>query len=438
MIRYNTVIVLLGTSALGAVAGALGSYLVLRRRALLGDALAHAALPGLAIAFLLIGARNFSVLLFGAFIAALVGAWAAAAIPRHTRIKDDAAIGIVLSVFFGFGIVMSRIVQNTSTTASKAGLDSFIFGKTAGMIAQDVYIIIGVAALVLALLVLLHKEFKLLSFDPEFAAVQGWPVHRLDILMMGLVCVTTIIGLPAVGLALMAALLIIPGAAARFWTDSLAVMLSLAGFFGLVTGLTGTAASAYFPGIPTGPVIILAGTAIFIVSMLVSPRRGAFARLYRHLKLRRRIANQNLLRTLYEVSEPAWPDPTVIIPADLMKLRAWSPRQTQRLLETAADRGWIEPVAGGYTLTAEGWQRAAKVVKVHRLWEIFLIEEAQVAPSYVDRDAEEIEHVLPPDIVDRLERRLVELGLLPMPLMEVPERHQTLVPLESGSGAGGA
>lgn len=435
MISYNTAIVLIGTSILGTVSGVLGCYMVLRRRALLGDALAHAALPGLCIAFMIVGARSFIALLGGALVTALAGAWMVAVIPRRTRVKEDAAIGIVLSVLFGFGIVLSRMIQNRTTEGSKAGLDSFIFGKTAGMIAQDIYVISAVGLGVLVIIVLFYKEFKILSFDHDFASVQGWPVFWLDSLMMGLVAVTTVIGLPAVGLALMAAMLIIPAAAARFWTDRLIVMLILAGCFGLLTGLFGTAASARWANVPAGPVIILVGTAIFGVSMLISPRRGIIARGVRHFRLRRRIARQNLLRTLYELSEDQWPEAISLTPLDLMKERAWDPAGTARLVKAGLREGLIEGDADRFSLTDSGWRDAAQVVKVHRLWEIFLIEEAQVAPSYVDRDAEQIEHVLPPDLVDRLQARLVELDLLPKPLREVPERHAALAPIERGAGS---
>lgn len=424
---YNTLIVLIGTSLLGALAGALGTYMVLRRRALVGDALAHAALPGLATAFLITGRRELPVLLGGAFLTALLGSWLISAIRRHTRIKEDAAIGIVLSVLFGLGIAISGIVQRTTTGGNKAGLDSFIFGKTAGMVVSDVYFIIGISAVVLVALLLLHKEFKLLSFDGGFARVQGLPVLRLDLALMALVCVTTIIGLPAVGLVLMAALLIIPPAAARFWTERLSTMMILAAVLGLITGLVGTFVSAHYVGLPTGPIIILTGAAVFILSMLFSPRRGLVARTVRRALFNRRIEEQNLLRTLYETGEARLrengnshsksPMAIPIAIEDLLERRAWGHGQARRLLARAERRGWVAKVGSACHLTADGWREAAQIVRAHRLWEIFLIEEAQAAAAVVDRDAEQIEHVLEPAIIDRLEERLSELGLLPSPEM---------------------
>jgi manganese/zinc/iron transport system permease protein len=256
----------------------IGSLAVLRGRSLLGDALAHAALPGLCLAFMLTGERQLPVLLLGALVSGIAGIGIVAVLRRWTRIKEDAAIGIVLSVFFGAGIALSRIVQDRWPTGAKAGLDSYILGKTAGMLAQDVYWISGVALASLAVVVLLFKEFQLALFDPDFARVQGWPVLLLDVTMMTLIAVAVVIGLPAVGVVLMAALLILPAAAARFWTVRLGRLLALAGGFGLAIGLVGTSISARFSQMPAGPIIVLTGTAIFAASALFAPRRGIVAR----------------------------------------------------------------------------------------------------------------------------------------------------------------
>jgi manganese/zinc/iron transport system permease protein len=238
-IPYNTLVVLLGTGTLGLASGVVGAFAVLRRRSLVGDAVAHSALPGLAIAFMLSGERHFAFMLVGALVAGLIGGFLITWLQQNTRIKADAAIGIVLSVLFGLGIVLSRIVQD-DPSGRQAGLDSFLLGKTAGMISQDLLLISIVALNAIAIVALLYKEFKVISFDPHFASAEGLPVLFLDSLLMGLLVVITVIGLPAVGVVLMAALLIIPGVSARFWTDRLHRMIWLAGLFGLLTGAAGT------------------------------------------------------------------------------------------------------------------------------------------------------------------------------------------------------
>jgi manganese/zinc/iron transport system permease protein len=250
---------------------------VLRRRALVGDALAHATLPGLCLAFLLVG-RDLVWLHAGAFASGLLGVGVLALLARYSRIKEDAAVGVVLSVFFGAGIVLSRFIQNNTAEGSKAGLDSFILGKTAGILLEDVVLLAALASGCLLVLALLYKEFKLVTFDRGFAAAQGWPTAALDFLSLALVAVVVVAGLSTVGVVLVVALLIVPGVSARFWTDRLGVMLLLSCAIGVTSGVIGAALSARFDRLPAGPVIVLVGAAMFIVSALAAPRRGLIAR----------------------------------------------------------------------------------------------------------------------------------------------------------------
>jgi len=275
---YNTMLVLLGTSLLGAVSGLIGSLAVLRRQSLAGDAFAHAALPGLCVAFMVVGERNLAALLLGAFISGILGLVVVSLLRRYTRIKQDAALGIVLSTFFGLGVVLSRIIQNQTIKGSKAGLDSYILGKTAGIITSDVYLIGSAALLCLIVIVFLFKELELLTFDADFARSQGWPVAGLDLILIFLLGLVVVIGLPAVGVVMMAALLILPGVTARFWTDRLAVMLPVSVGFGVITGAVGTWLSANYANLPAGPIIVLVGAALFLFSSVFAPRRGLIAR----------------------------------------------------------------------------------------------------------------------------------------------------------------
>lgn len=407
----NTRVVLAGALLLGVCSGVVGAFAVLRRRAMLGDALAHAALPGLCVAYFVVGDRSFVAFLFGALVFGILGVLCVSFIVSQTRVKEDAAIGIVLSSFFGLGIVLSRIIQN-QPAGNRAGLDTYIFGKAAVMVWQDVYLIAIVSILVLAVIALLFKEFKLLCFDRGFAASLGWPAGLLDALLMVLICLTTVVGLPAVGVVLMAALLIIPAAAARFWTDDLLGMLLISGVIGGASGLIGTSASALASRLPAGAPVVLAASGAFLLSMLLAPRRGVIAGLLRRMQLSRRIAEQHVLRAMYELRETigAATDATF---ADLLKRRAWSAAALTRALERAARDGLLRADADRYTLTEAGRAAAARVVRTHRLWELFLVQQAAIAPDHVDRDADEIEHVLPPELIADLEARLAAAGRLP-------------------------
>lgn len=415
-ISYNTMLVLMGTGLLGLTSGVVGSFAVLRRRALVSDAVSHAALPGLCIAFLLIRERNFALFIAGAVCSGLLGVVLISWLQSATRIKSDAAIGIVLGGFFGLGIALSRMIQD-DPSGRQAGLDSYLLGKTAGMVSQDLFLITTVSLNVLAAVLLLYKEFKLISFDSGLAAVLGWPVLLLDMALMGMVVVTTVIGLPAVGVVLMSALLIIPGVSARFWTERLSSMLWLSAAFGLLTGLVGTVLSSQYSRLPAGPLIVLTGAAIFVFSMFFAPRRGILSRLFQHFRLERRVAQQNLLRCMYELSEDALPERRTVGIAELLHARSWHQGDLLGRLRGAASRGDVAEVPNGWRLTEQGLQTAAGIVRTHRLWEIYLVEQASVAADHVDRDADEIEHMLKPELIAELDARLQAEGRFPRGVM---------------------
>ena len=299
--NYNTLVVLAGVSLLGAASGIIGAFAVLRKRALTGDALSHAALPGICIVFLILRERNLIAMLAGALVSGVLGIAIISALGRWTRVRNDAAIGTVLTVFFGLGVVLLLMIQNMGGVGSKAGLDSFILGKTAGMTRGDVYVILSASLVCLAIIVLLYKEFQLVTFDSEFARSLGWPVFRIDLLLMSLVAAAVVIGLPNVGVVLVSALLIMPGAAARFWTNQLSTLLVLSGIFGFVTGLVGTMLSATLEQLPAGPIIVLTGAIIFVVSLLFGIRRGLIARYIEQIRFQRQLYEMRIAGSSPEV-----------------------------------------------------------------------------------------------------------------------------------------
>jgi manganese/zinc/iron transport system permease protein len=263
----------LGSAILGIVGGILGSFALLRKQALLGDALSHAALPGICLAYILTGAKTPLILLVGAGIAGWIGTLLILRIIQETRISEDAALGIVLTVFFGFGIMLLTFIQH-SGHASQSGLDKYLFGQAATLVQDQVTMMAVLGGVALLIVGLLFKEFKLITFDPAFAATLGYPVDRLGVLLTLLIVVAVLIGLQTVGVVLMAAMLIAPAAAARQWTERLSTMLALAAFFGALSGVTGALISISDSQLPTGPMVILSATAIVIVSLLFGRARG--------------------------------------------------------------------------------------------------------------------------------------------------------------------
>ncbi|MFN4293010.1 MAG: metal ABC transporter permease [Thermoflexales bacterium] len=265
--------VALGSALLGVVSGALGCFAVLRRQGLLGDALAHAALPGICTAYLLTQTKAPIVLLLGAAAAGWIAAILLLQIVRHTRISEDGALGIVLSTFFAFGIVLLTFIAKRGG-ANQSGLDKFLFGQAAALVAEDVMTMAILGGSALVIVALLYKEFKLLAFDAPFAASLGFNTDWLSVLLTSLIVVAVVIGLQTVGVVLMAALLVGPAVAARQWTNRLGVMIVLAALFGALSGLVGALVSVSDAGIPTGPMVILSLTGIVLCSVLFAPERG--------------------------------------------------------------------------------------------------------------------------------------------------------------------
>lgn len=426
---YNTRVVLLGTLLLGTMAGVVGVFVLLRKRSLVGDVIGHASLPGVAVAFLVMEVispgegRYLPGLLFGATIAGLAGVLVMTGILRFTRIKEDAALAIVLSSFFGMGMVLFTIIQRLPT-GSSAGLTRFIFGSAALMLAEDVILITQGTIVVLIACALLFKELNLLCFDEGFASSQGWPTAWLDLLLMGLVVAVTEIGAESVGLILVVALMIIPASAARFWSDNLMRMTIIAASVGGISALLGTVFSAVFRELAAGATIVLFGGLLFLLSMIFGTKRGVFWRLQNHLRLKRRVGRHDLMRTFYETLEAGTehkangelPDRVVQV-HELAARRAWSPARLRRVLAAAVnDRLVVSDFDGGYRLTRGGRAEAFRAARNHRLWELYLIEYADIAPSQVDRDADRIEHILGSETLFELERLLAKH----YPLMEVP------------------
>lgn len=278
---YTLMIVAIGAALLGTVSGALGTYAVLRRQSLLGDAISHAALPGIAIAFLLTGSKTPLILVIGAAIAGWLGTLLILSVVRLTRIKYDSALGIVLSTFFGFGLVLHTLIQRTGN-ANQAGLDTFLFGQAATILKSDVLTIGILGGIAIVVMLVFWKELKLLVFDEGFAASLGFPIRALDILLTSLLVIAIVLGLQAVGAVLMSAMLVAPAVAARQWTDKFSVMMFLAACFGALAGVSGTIISSSASRIPTGPTIVLCATVVVGVSILFAPNRGLLWDWLRH------------------------------------------------------------------------------------------------------------------------------------------------------------
>lgn len=275
---FNTSVVMLGAAALGCAAGAAGTFAMLRRRALVSDAVAHGTLPGIAAAFLiaaLLGRapREAGWLMGGAGIAALLSLGAIEWLGRRPRVGHDTATAAVLAAGFGLGLALMSVVQ-TLAVGRQAGLESLLFGSAAGMLPGEAQMMAGLAVLVIAVVTLLLKEFSAVAFDPDFAATVGLPVARLDALVALVCAVVVVAALPIAGFVLAVALVVIPPAAARFWSDRAGTVVAVAAAIGAVSAFAGAALSAVLADTPTGPAIVLVAAALFTLSLVFGRARG--------------------------------------------------------------------------------------------------------------------------------------------------------------------
>ena len=382
---YNASLVTLGALLLGVASGVTGTFLFLRKRALVSDAISHATLPGVGLAFIamvLMGfdGRSLPGLLFGSAVSALLGLLAVQWLSSRTRLSEDAAIGAVLSVFFGFGIVILTVIQ-TMSSGRQAGLESFLLGSTAGMLFADAVLIAVGGILVLALVLILRRPMTMVAFDPGFAAANGMNTDRVDLAMMGLVLGVTVVGLKIVGLILIVALLIIPPVTARFWTERSDQVVLLAGIFGGLAGWIGAALSASAPDLPTGPIIVLVAFAMFAASMALAPARGLLAAFLRHRRFQKGVHLRQGLLALAQ-GQPIYEPLTI--------------RLMQREGLARADG----------VATDDGVARAARAFRDERRWEVARsTPELEMAAARYD-GLTQIEDVLTGDQIEEIDLRI--------------------------------
>ena len=356
---YTLRTVALGAAILGIVSGTLGSFAVLRKQSLLGDAISHAALPGIVLSFLITRSREPVVLMLGALIAGWLATLFMLTITRTTRIKDDSALGLVLSVFFGLGLMLLTFTQRLPD-ATQAGLDKFLFGQAATLLQRDVVTmaVIGLAAL--GLLVIFWKEFKLITFDPEYAASLGFPVRVLDVLLTTLLVIAIVIGLQTVGVVLMSAMIVAPAAAARQWTDKLNLMVILGGLFGALAGIAGTLISGSAERLPTGPVIVLCISIIVLFSMLFATNRGLLWNWVRSQQNRRKLRARAVLADLNALALQH-PEEEHGHSAAVLRAMSVNPQGVSHALKQLEERGHARQVSHDvWTLTSEGKAEAGR------------------------------------------------------------------------------
>jgi manganese/zinc/iron transport system permease protein len=400
-VRY----VVLGSVLLAATSAIVGTFTFLKKRALIGDAVAHAVLPGVCLAFLLSGSKNPFLLISGAFITGWISIVVLDLIVRNSKIKEDTAIGLVLSVFFGIGILLLTVIQHKNL-GDQGGLDHIIFGKAAALVGNDLIIFSSISIILLFFIIVFYKELKLISFDPAFAQVIGFPLRALELLVTTLTVMAVVIGIQAVGVVLMAAMLITPAAAARFWTNKLSTMLILAALFGAFSGITGAFVSYTIPAMATGPWVVMVISLIAIFSFFLAPGKGIIFKMIQQKRNKKHIQQENILKAFFQLGEDEddfFKGRTI---KELLKKRNFASETINFQLISLVRQGYLIKSGENYSFTKAGKNKGQRVVKLHRLWELYLTKYLKIAPDHVHEDAENIEHIITPEIEKQLEEKL--------------------------------
>lgn len=353
---YTLRTITLGTAILGAVCGMLGSFAVLRKQSLLGDAISHAALPGIAIAFLITGAKDTNMLLLGALVSGLLGTFWIRGIISKTHLKSDTALGLILSLFFGFGMLLLTFIQK-QPNANQAGLDKYLFGQAATLLVSDVWLMAIVTGLCLFVLLLFWKEFKILLFDADYTKTLGFNTKFIDILITTFIVLAIVLGLQTVGVVLMSAMLLAPAAAARQWTNSLSVMVFLAALFGAFSGVFGTAISASQNNLSTGPVIVIVAGVFVLVSFIFSPSRGLLFKQIRFIKNRRDLELHKTLAFMFHIAQTH----NNIAHPHTVKILNNFQGYTKNTLKKLADKHYVTLKGNTWSLTETGYKTASNL-----------------------------------------------------------------------------
>ncbi len=393
--------VYLGLVCIAIAAATVGTFLVIRRQALVSDALAHAVLPGIVFAFLLVGKRHLSALFAGATLSTFIAYYLIDWLQNHTPLKSDSAIGSVLAGAFGIGIAALTFLQKLPYEG-KAGLNTFLFGNAAAILPSDTLLFALLACTILAIFLLLFRYLTLISFDKFFAFSSGIPVKSTETLFLICSFVVIVMATYATGVVLTVGLLIIPVVGARLWTYRLKPLWGIATLIAILATLLGTYCSQQRPYMPTGPWIVIWAAFFAFASFLFSPKQGIIARYLQHKRFRHKQCKEHILKAFYKLWEDQQQKSCTL---ETLRSLCASPL-TKKILKQMKKDGLIKEKQSYWYLTEKGWEEAIKVVRLHRLIELYMAEYASLSPEQVHSYAERLEHLLPETLQQELERML--------------------------------
>lgn len=407
-----------GTMLLSITAALVGGFTFLQKRSLVGDAVAHSILPGVAIAFLISGQKDPLWLMLGALLSGWLSLAVMDYLNKHTKLSEDTAIASVLSVFFGVGILLLTYIQKKAS-GEQSGLESFLFGQAAAMRLNDLYTYCALALVLISTTIAFFKEFKLLSFNPEFAQSLGLPVGTLRVLLNSMMVLAIALGIQAVGVVLMAALLITPSAAARNLSNGLKGMLWVSVLVAGFSALVGTLISFSAPSMPTGPWVVVCLSAIALLSLFLAPQKGLVARLMMQKKHQKKITDENLLKAFYHLGERENAFAAWFHVEEITGIREFETDILKSALKRLIRKGHLLRQGHSFQFSRAGLDEARRIVRLHRLWEMYLNKRLRLKADHIHPNAESMEHIISPEI----EAQLLEE-------LDYPERdpHQSPIP----------
>lgn len=394
--------VVFGAILIAASSAMVGTFTFLRKRTLVSDAIAHAILPGICLGFMVTGQKNPFWLMLGASLTGWLALIVIDKIISNTKLKADTSIALVLSFFFACGAVMLSFIQH-SGNANQTGLHDFLFGKIAALTNQDL-LAFGIVAVILILSVILfYKEFKIISFNPDYAKTRGLPVRTLELALSSLTVLAIAVGIQAVGVVLMSALLITPSASARLWTSNLKKLLILSAIIGMFSGVFGAFVSYTTNNMPTGPWIVVFLTLFAIISIFFAPKSGYIDRYKQKRRNQLKIQRENLLKSMFQLSEIGKKQFSI---SDLLQKRDFPTHSLEKRLNKLKKSELVQEENNIYSLTENGETEAKRIVRLHRLWELYLTQKMNFKADHIHGTAETIEHVITPELEAELLKAL--------------------------------
>ena len=396
---------LIGTILLSLSSSMVGSFTILRKQSLIADVIAHSVFPGVCLGFLLANERNLLVILLCASITGWIATLCVEWFKKHPKIAPDTASAITLSTFFGGGVMLLVYLISSPTQSVKAGVSCFLYGSVIGISNQDIVIFFFIVIALIFLITLFYKELVVFCFDERFAQSIGYPINSLKILLSVITVVAIVIGIQAVGVILIASLLITPSVIARFWTHRIGLLITLACVIGVSSALIGTAIS-YQLEVATGPWIVMVISCVALTSFLFAPKKGVISKIIRKKKFKRMMTEENMLKALYHNfdSKPLQIAFSVEEAHDFKILK--DVNDTKKVLRALTKHGYLTSSSSSWNLTKVGFQKGQRLVKLHRLWELYLTQYLNIKIDHVHEDADSIEHIITPEIEKELEAQL--------------------------------